>query len=80
MSDAIHPPVNLRCQIYGLSSVRCINTGTHWVMWGSSGCGCGGSVCMADDCEQDFSSWECDGPHLYGAADSAVIPAQREAA
>jgi hypothetical protein len=77
---AIDPPASPRCQIYGLSSVRCINTGTHWVSWGGKGCGCGGDVCMADDCEQDFSSWECDGPHRFGETTSAAIPRQREAA
>jgi hypothetical protein len=69
------PPTNPRCQIYGLSSVRCINTGTHWVKWGGKGCGCG-----ADDCEQDFYSWECDGAHRFGEADTAAISHQWEAA
>lgn len=80
MTSVSHPPANHRCQIYSeTTSVRCINTGTHWEGWGG-GCGCGGDVCTAQDCEKGFFSWECDGPHLYGETNSAMIPTQREAA
>lgn len=48
---SMHPPAVHRCQIYGDTSERCINEGTHWVPWGS---------------DIDFHSWECDGPHLFG--------------
>lgn len=76
MTTDTPPPDNPRCQVYGGTAVRCINTGTHWFHWG------GGCVCTEPDanCEKDFYSWECDGPHLYGDTDSAFIPTQREAA
>lgn len=57
------PPANPRCQIYLPRSAdvneglkRCANEGTHWVKW--SGCGCIDD--SADDCTDDFFSWECD--------------------
>lgn len=61
-----HPPANRRCQIYlgngdiGPNLHRCTNIGTHWEKW--SGCDC----CEkdSDDCEDDFYTWECDGPHV----------------
>lgn len=65
----MHPPANRRCQIYGTTSVRCINDGTHWVAWGR---------CQHTDdnhgfdgqatCEADYYSWECDGTHRFGEA------------
>lgn len=72
----MHPPANRRCQIYGHTSVRCINEGTHWEKWG--GCGC--DAPDAETCEKDFFSWECDGPHRYGEAAAARVPEQQEAA
>lgn len=62
----MHPPVIQRCQIYGDTSVRCINDGTHWVRWGG-GCSCNGTLCSSADCEKGFYSWECDG-HRFGEA------------
>jgi hypothetical protein len=58
----MHPPADRRCQIYvgeaednGLH--RCGKDGTHWESWPSCSCDC------EDDCDGDFYSWECDGPH-----------------
>ncbi len=59
------PPADRRCQIYisdgtfeqGLS--RCSEEGTHWERW--VGCGC--PDVDSELCEDDFSSWECDGAH-----------------
>lgn len=80
MTITMHPPANQRCQIYSeATSVRCVNTGTHWIKWGGR-CSCDDSLCTDPVCESDFFSWECDGPHLYGEGDTAFIPAQREAA
>lgn len=68
MTIDMHPPANQRCQLYSeVTSVRCTNHGTHWQKWGG-GCGCNGEICTSQDCEKDFYSWECDGPHLYGEA------------
>lgn len=65
MTTHMHPPADRRCQVYGETTVRCINDGTRWIRWGG-GCAC---VDPGDDvCEQDIFSWECDGPHLYGEA------------
>lgn len=68
MTIPMHPPVDHRCQIYSeTTSVRCINTGTHWVEWG--GCQHTGNFHGArGDCEFEYYSWECDGTHLYGEA------------
>lgn len=55
----MHPPADHRCQIYSeATTVRCINTGTHWVPWGH----------QPDTGEAEHYSWECDGEHLYGEA------------
>jgi hypothetical protein len=77
----MHPPADHRCQIYGNNSVRCVNHGTHWVSWGR---------CEHTDdnhgfdgratCVSDFHSWECDGPHLHGEADTTSLPVKQEAA
>jgi hypothetical protein len=80
----MHPPVNRRCQIYSdATSVRCINQGTHWVTWGGvcvcTKSPCAKNPCASGFCEKDFYSWECDG-HLFGDANSAAVPTQREAA
>lgn len=77
--DDLQPPANQRCHIYGATSVRCINPGTHWAKWGG-GCGCDSGICIAEDCEKVFLSWECDGPHLYGDTNAETIPKQAEAA
>lgn len=69
----MHPPASTRCQIYGESCVRCINTGTHWVTWAKF-------VINGVGSETEFHSWECDGPHLYGEADTASLYCEREAA
>lgn len=76
MTARMHPPARLRCQIYGSTSVRCINEGDHWVRWG--GCGCNDP----DDqiCEKDFFSWECEGPHRFGETAAVRVPQQQEAA
>lgn len=66
---AMHPPATRQCQIYcEATCVRCINTGTHWVPWGS--CTHGADTDHGNDgtCEADFYSWECDGTHLFGEA------------
>jgi hypothetical protein len=75
------PPLNSRCQIYSeATSVRCINDGTHWAKWGG-GCTCNTKTCTGStDCPKDFHTWECEGPHRFGEANSAVVPTQREAA
>lgn len=75
MTNTMHPPANHRCQIYGNTSVRCINEGTHWEKW--FGCGC--TALDHDVCEKDFFSWECDGPHRFGEVTAAFIN-EREAA
>jgi hypothetical protein len=78
MTTSMHPPANPRCQIYGeATSVRCINTGTHWVSWGKFILHKTASSTVD---ESDFYSWECDGPHIYGEGNAAYIPTQREAA
>jgi hypothetical protein len=63
----MHPPAQQRCQVYGTTSVRCANNGTHWVKFGN-GCSCGGVVCAdMSRCDRDFYFWECDG-HRFGEA------------
>lgn len=61
----MHPPADRRCQIYSMwnaeesrPTLRCRNGGTHYEKWG--GCSC--QDADHDVCEQDFFSWECDGP------------------
>lgn len=79
MSIDMHPPANRRCQIYGETSVRCINNGTHWVSWGK--CQHIGSAHDPDGtCDAEFFSWECDGPHLFGEAAITAMPQQEEEA
>ena len=75
---SMHPPENHRCQIYGNNSVRCVNHGTHWVTWGRFITSSTDSSAATD--QGDFYSWECDGPHLYGEADTAFLSAKQEAA
>lgn len=70
----MHPPADLRCQIYVMEPgttmadmARCSNEGTHWVKW--AGCSC--PEPEEDICEADFYSWECDeshGPHTEETA------------
>lgn len=77
MTTDMHPPANHRCQIYGDTSERCINTGTHWVSWGR--CQHTGST-HDDICDAEFYSWECDGPHRFGETAALTVPTQKEAA
>lgn len=79
MTISMHPPADHRCQIYGNNSVRCVNHGTHWVKWGG-GCRLPHTFGHDPACEMDFYSWECDGPHLHGEADSRSLPVKQEAA
>ena len=61
-----------RCTVFktvrpGEPTLRCLNGGTHEEIW--SGCPCEDKdpeVCLKDGWG---SSWECDGPHVYGADD-----------
>ncbi len=80
MTIAMYPPSDRRCQIYGQTSVRCVNTGTRWVKL-QGNCLCyTPAACTGKDCAGNFYTWECDGPHLFGGGDTASIPHQREAA
>lgn len=75
----MHPPANHRCQIYGDTSERCINNGTHWVSWGK--CQHIGDTHEPDGtCDAEFYSWECDGPCRFGEAGTAAMPPHKEAA
>lgn len=79
MSTNMHPPANQRCQIYGDTSERCINNGTHWVSWGR--CQHPGSAHDTDNgCDVEFFSWECDTPHRFGETASAYVAPHKEAA
>ena len=65
MNVSMHPPANVRCQIYSTGQggapdlLRCTKQGTHWEKW----CGCGCTDRDPDVCEGDYFSWECDGDH-----------------
>jgi hypothetical protein len=79
MTISMHPPASHRCQIYGDTSERCINTGTHWVPWGKCHLHTVHDA-EGESCEAEFFSWECDGPHRFGEAATAFVSHEKEAA
>lgn len=77
---SMHPPARQRCQIYGETSERCINNGTHWVPWGRCSIHPTGQHGDQGACNAEYYSWECDGPCRFGEAAANVVPTRKEAA
>lgn len=65
---AQHQPADGRCQVYGDTSVRCINTGTRWVKLDGKCLCLAPDACTGNDCAGNFYAWECNGPHRFGEA------------